>query len=31
VLSGGVLQNELLLADLLARLEAAPLQVWTNR
>lgn len=31
VLSGGVFQNELLLADLRSLLDPHPLQVWTNR
>jgi hydrogenase maturation protein HypF len=32
VLSGGVMQNELFLADLTAALSArAPIRVWTNR
>jgi len=30
-LSGGVFQNELLLADLKSSLQNAPLEIWTNR
>ena len=30
VLSGGVFQNELLLEDIKALLEAEPVEVWTN-
>ncbi|HEY7171085.1 MAG TPA: carbamoyltransferase HypF [Vicinamibacterales bacterium] len=31
VLSGGVMQNELLLEDLRDALEASPIRIWTNR
>jgi hydrogenase maturation protein HypF len=30
VVSGGVFQNELLLAELMARLDSTPISVWTN-
>lgn len=31
VLSGGVFQNDLLLADIKALLSGCPIEIWTNR